>query len=277
MSWVEYELHSCRWHSDRPSVHLLPCQIRDSATNNTKGITRRKGWRTSQLKEGQENTGLLLKTSKGLGDGSSRDGVVAVDLCLPAQLAHRQAWRSVFAKCSHLWWTSCCPGPFHPTWLSPPASPEQHLQLWQWQKQAAGPSRFVLVDCSVVVLIGFESASGGILKTDRAGLTSVTPPLAKKQKQKESFLFNLKQESLIIPPSSRRVNHCLGDNLYLQPTSRATLARSAWTPVKTGYGLFSMTAFCQDFPLMVLLSRPLFFHASQVGKRITHHYPKRSD
>lgn len=178
----------------RPAFCSPPaCQISDSTTNNTKRITWRKGWRTLRLKKGQENTCLLLKISKGFGDGSSRDDVVVVDLCLSAELAHRQAWRSVFAKCSHLWWTSCCPSPSHPTWLSPPASPEQHLQLWQWQKQAAGPSRFVLVDCWVVVFIGFEPASGGIVKTDRA-LARIdlpdTSPCKKRNKKKVSFLIS---------------------------------------------------------------------------------------
>ena len=43
---------------------------------------------------------------------------------------------------------------------------------------------------------------------------TLLPPLT--WKIPASFLSNLEQESLISPPSSRRVNHCLGDRHYLQ-------------------------------------------------------------
>lgn len=155
-------------------------------------------WRTSQLELGQENASLLLDVSKRLVDGSSSDVVVAVDLCLLAQLAHRQARRSVFAKCSHLWWTSCCPSPFHPTWFSPPASLEQRLQLWRWQKQAAGPSRFIHVCCWVVVL---EPASSGIVRTNCVFVLIYLPHASVcKNKTKASFIFTLRQAFLIHPP-----------------------------------------------------------------------------
>lgn len=90
---------------DIPTGPLFVSCLPDQRLNNKeqRGNYTTTGLQTSQLELGQENTSLLLNFSNCFRDGSSSDGAVVVDLCPPAKLAHRQARRSVFAKCSHLW------------------------------------------------------------------------------------------------------------------------------------------------------------------------------
>lgn len=103
---------------------------------------------------------------------------------------------------------------------------------WVW---LTSQWNWVFRGCCMVFTV-VEPVSSGIFKTDCVTLfwlpsLTLLPPLTSVS-IKVSFLFNLKYESLIIPFSPRRVNHCLTDRRYLQSVPTKSIESSQETVTK---------------------------------------------